>query len=617
MAQYLRLLRYALPYRGRIAISIGCLLVVSFLNAVSIASLQPVFDGLFGSEANRQFLSLPRTLQPVLGDWAARAQAFMRAHQMSVLTFLAWFLLVVLSVKALVNYLSVYLMRYVSERIMVDVRDELYAHLHTLSLGFFMRKNTGEIVSRVTTDVDAVGAAVTDLFRNAMREPFTIVGLVALLFAIHWQLALASMVIFPMTAIPIVKFGKKIRRRGTRVLERRAELSTVLQEGITGIRIVQAFGMEEYERRRFRSKNRELFQAIMRIVRVDALSSPVMEMLESVGIVVAVWLGGYLVFRGELTPGAFMGFLGALGSLYVPIKRLSAVNNNIQRGMAGAHRVFEVLDQRAEVADRPGARILPPVRETVTFEHVSFAYEPDRFILQDIHFQGKVGEIVAVVGASGVGKSTLVNLLPRFFDPTEGRILLDGVDLREVTLASLRAQIGMVTQDTILFDDTIANNIAYGLSAPGGAAGASGPSGPGDPDRIREAARLANAEEFIRDLPDGYATRIGEKGVRLSGGQKQRVAIARAILKDPPILILDEATSALDAEAERLVQEALERLMRNRTTFVIAHRLSTVIQADKIVVLADGRLAEMGTHPELLAARGIYSRLYQNQLQGT
>jgi subfamily B ATP-binding cassette protein MsbA len=617
MAQYLRLLRYALPYRGRIAISIGCLLIVSLLNAVSIASLQPVFDGLFGGEANRQFLSLPRALQPVLGDWAARAQAFMRANQMSVLTFLAWFLLVVLSVKALVNYLSVYLMRYVSERIMVDVRDELYAHLHTLSLGFFMRKNTGEIVSRVTTDVDAVGAAVTDLFRNAMREPFTIVGLVALLFAIHWQLALASMVIFPMTAIPIIKFGKKIRRRGTRVLERRAELSTVLQEGITGIRIVQAFGMEEFERRRFRSKNRELFQAVMRIVRVDALSSPVMEMLESVGIVIAVWLGGYLVYRGELTPGAFMGFLGALGSLYVPIKRLSAVNNNIQRGMAGAHRVFELLDQRPEVADRPGARVLPPVRETVTFEHVSFAYEPDRFILQDIHFQGKVGEIVAVVGASGVGKSTLVNLLPRFFDPTEGRILLDGVDLREVTLASLRAQIGMVTQDTILFDDTIANNIAYGLSATGGAAGASGQSGPGDPDRIREAARLANAEEFIRDLPDGYATRIGEKGVRLSGGQKQRVAIARAILKDPPILILDEATSALDAEAERLVQEALERLMRNRTTFVIAHRLSTVIQADKVVVLADGRLAEMGTHPELLAARGIYSRLYQNQLQGT
>jgi subfamily B ATP-binding cassette protein MsbA len=451
--------------------------------------------------------------------------------------------------------------------------------------------------------VDALGASVTDLFRNALREPFTIVGLIAVLFLIHWQLALVSLVIFPMTVIPIIKFGQKIRRRGTRVLERRAELSTVLQEGITGIRIVQAFGMEEYERQRFRAKNRELFQAILRIVRVDALSSPVMEILEAVGVVVAVWLGGWLVFRGELTPGAFMGFLGALASLYVPIKRLSAVNNNIQRGMAGVTRVFEVLDQRAEVADRPGARVLPPVKETVTFERVGFAYEPGRFILRDIHFQTKMGEIVAIVGASGAGKSTLVNLLPRFFDPTEGRILLDGVDLRDVTLASLREQIGMVTQDTILFDDTVADNIAYGRSAQC------------DPARIREAARLANADEFIRDLPDGYATRIGEKGVRLSGGQKQRIAIARAILKDPPILILDEATSALDAEAERQVQEALERLMRNRTTFVIAHRLSTVIQADKIVVLEDGRLAEMGTHPELIAARAAYSRLYQNQLQ--
>jgi subfamily B ATP-binding cassette protein MsbA len=605
MTQYLRLLRYALPYRGRIAASIGCLFIASLLNALSVASLQPAFDGLLGGGGKRQLLSLPPALQSWLGGWVSWAQGFIQTHEMSVITFLAWFLLGVLGLKALVNYFSLILIRYVTERIVTDVRDEVYQHLHTLSLGFFMRHNTGEITSRVTSDGEAMGGAVTDILRNALREPFTIVGLVMLLFVIQWKLALASLLIFPITVIPIVKFGKKIRRRGTRVLERRAELSTVMQEGITGVRIVQAFGMEAYEVQRFRAKNDDLFQAIMRIARTDTLSIPVMEILESVGVVIAVWLGGSLVIRGDLTPGALIGFLGALASLYVPIKRLSAVNNNLQRGMAGAQRIFAALDLKPEIGNRPGARTLPPVKETVTFDHVSFAYEPGRFILRDVHFQAKLGEIVAIVGASGAGKSTLVNLLPRFFDPTEGHILLDGVDLREVTLASLRAQIGMVTQDTILFDDTVANNIAYGQAAEC------------DPARIREAAGLANAAEFIGDLPDGYETRIGEKGVRLSGGQKQRIAIARAILKDPPILILDEATSALDAEAERLVQEALERLMRNRTTFVIAHRLSTVIQADKIVVLEGGRLVEMGTHPELMAARGTYSRLYQNQLQGT
>ena len=346
MKEYLRLMRYVVPYRGRIAVSVGCLLIASLLNAVSVASLQPAFDGLLGTEGNRQMLSVPSALKPWIGDWVRSAQAFIWAHQMSVLTFLAWFLLAVLVLKAVVNYFSTILMRDVTERVMTDIRDKVYDHLHTLSLGFFMRHNTGEIVSHVTNDVDAVGGAVTDIFRNALREPFTIVGLVGLLFVLHWKLALVSLVIFPMTVIPIVKFGKKIRRRSTRVLERRAELATLLQEGITGVRIVQAFGMEAYEQKRFQAKNLELFQAVMRIARVDSLSIPVMEILEAVGIVVAVWLGGYLVVHGDLTPGAFMGFLGALASLYVPIKRLSAVNNNIQRGMGGARRVFEILDQQ-------------------------------------------------------------------------------------------------------------------------------------------------------------------------------------------------------------------------------------------------------------------------------
>jgi ATP-binding cassette, subfamily B, bacterial MsbA len=602
MARYLRLLRYSWPYRLRIAVSVGCLFVASLLNAVSIGSVQPVFDGLFRGGLSQRVVSLPQGLQPFLGSWVGWAEAFMQTHQMSVLTFLAWFLLIVLTAKALLGYVSVYLMKYVAERVMMDVRNDLYGHLHSLSLGFFLRRNTGEIVSRVTIDVDALGAAVTDLFRNALREPFTIVGLVSLLFLIHWQLALASMLIFPLTAIPVVKFGRKIRRRGKHMLERRAELSTVLQEGITGVRIVQAFGMEEYERQRFRAKNRELFSALMRIVRVDALSSPVMEMLEAVGVVAAVWLGGYLVFRSELSPGAFMAFMGALASLYVPIKRLSSVNNNIQMGMAGVTRVFDLLDTPSEVVERPRARALSSIKDTVAFEHVGFAYDPGRPILRDIHFQAKMGAVVAIVGSSGSGKSTLVNLIPRFFDPTEGRILLDGTDIREVTLRSLRAQIGMVTQETILFDDTVANNIAYGRPTDATEA------------RIRDAARLANAEEFVLAMPEGFSTRIGEKGVRISGGQRQRIAIARAIMKDPPILILDEATSALDAESEALVQEALERLMKHRTTFVIAHRLSTIVRADTILVLKDGAIAEVGAHAGLISRGGVYAQLYETQV---
>jgi subfamily B ATP-binding cassette protein MsbA len=601
--KYLRLIRYAKPYRARIAASIGCLIISSLLNAISVASLQPAFDALAGGSGNRQVLSLPPALQSWLGGWVTWAQDFIQTRQVNVITFLALFLFAVLVLKAFVNYFSILFIRYVNEQVAADVRGELYEHIHTLSLGFFMRHNTGEIAVRVAGDGEAMGSAVTDIFRNAIREPFNMAGLVAVLFVIHWKLALASFLIFPVTMIPIVKFAKKIRRRSTRVLEKKTELGVVMQEGITGVRIVQAFGMEAYEVQRFRAKNRELFQATMRISRTDSLSVPVMEIIEAIGVVGAVWLGGFLVTRGDLTPGALIGFLGALASLYVPIKRLSAVSNNLQRGMAGAQRVFETLDLKPEVADRPGAGTLPPVRETIDFDHMSFGYEPDRVILRDIHFRAKMGEIVAIVGASGVGKSTLVNLLPRFFDPTEGRIRFDGVDIREVTLRSLRAQIGMVTQESILFDDTVANNIAYGRSDRT------------DEARIREVATLANAHEFIRDMPQGYTTRIGEKGVRLSGGQRQRIAIARAILKNPPILILDEATSALDAESERLVQEALERLMKNRTTFVIAHRLSTVIQADKIIVLEAGRVAEIGTHAQLMGAGGTYSRLYQNQFQ--
>jgi subfamily B ATP-binding cassette protein MsbA len=473
--------------------------------------------------------------------------------------------------------------------------------VQTLPLRFFTQRQTGEIMSRFSADIETLGDASTELFRNALKEPLNILGFVVLLLMIKWQLAVLCLIILPVAMFPIVKFGAKIRRRGTRVQEWRAEVSTILQETISGIRIVKAFGMEEYEKGRYREASDQVFRSFMRIWRVDALTSPVLEVLGGIGIIIAFGVGGYLVIIKSLTPGAFMAFLGALGSLYPPVRRIGQINNVVQRGMAGLARVFELMDTQPEILDRSDAVTLGRMQEEIQFQNVSFGYETDRLVLQGISFTAKLGEIVAIVGSSGVGKTTLVNLIPRFYDPTSGLITIDGMDIRRVTIRSLRDQMGIVTQDTILFDDTVFNNIAYGrreVSA----------------EKVVEAARVANAEEFIQALPTGYQTRIGERGVRLSGGQKQRLAIARAILKNPPILILDEATSALDVESERLVQEALDRLMENRTTFVIAHRLSTIIKADAILVLDEGRLLEQGTHAELLASGGVYSRLYQSQI---
>lgn len=603
LQQFRRLLSYAVPYRVRIILAIACLFLIALLNAVSIGSLQPIFDGLFAQEGGASGISLPGPVKAALGSHLLKIQDFLQAHRISVLTFIGAALFLVFLAKGALGYLQQLQMRFVSERVQRDIRNDLYGHLQTLSLGFFTHRSTGEIMSRLSSDVESLGEASTELFRNALREPLNIIGLIALLFLIKWQLALLSLLVLPVTILPIVKFGAKIRRRGTRVQERRAELNTILQETISGVRIVKAFSMENYEKRRYWEASDQVFKAIMRIVRVDALTSPVLEILGSVGIVVAVWVGGYLVFTKSLTPGAFMAFLGALASLYQPVKRISQINNNIQRGMAGVARVFELMDLRSEVLERPDAVTLGRMQEGVGFDNVSFAYGPDRVVLQRVSFSAKLGEIVAIVGSSGAGKTTLVNLLPRFYDPTSGVITIDGIDISLVAIRSLREQMGIVTQDTILFDDTVFNNIAYGQPDV-------------KPDAVRGAARIANAEEFIRALPEGYSTRIGERGVRLSGGEKQRIAIARAILKNPPILILDEATSALDAESERLVQEALDRLMQNRTTFVIAHRLSTIIRADKILVLDAARLVEQGTHAELMARGGVYHRLYETQQRG-
>jgi subfamily B ATP-binding cassette protein MsbA len=595
-----RLLAFSRPYAGRVALAIACMFLGAGLSAVSIGALQPIFDLLFPSGGSAPGLSLPDGVRALLGGAVGRWQAAAAGRPLEALSLLCGVLAVAFLVKAGLTYAHQYLMQSVAERIMTDLRERAYGHLHGLSLAFFTRRSTGELMTRVTTDIDLLGRSLTAFFSNGVREPIQILGFLGLLFLIKWPLALLVLLTVPVAAFPIVRFGKKMRARSHRVQERRAELNTILQETIAGIRIVKAFGMEDYERGRFREKSRELLRGMIRMVKVDSLASPVLEILGSFGVVGAVWLGGVLVLRRVLTPGELMAFLGALASLYQPVKRLSQVNLNVQRGLAGARRVFEILDTRPDIRDAPAAPRLPRMREGVTFHGVTFGYEPGRLVLEGLDFSAKLGEIVAVVGASGSGKTTLVNLIPRFYDPLEGWIEIDGHDIRTVNLRSLREQMGIVTQDTILFDDTIFDNVAYGRRDM-------------PPERVEAAARVANADEFIRALPEGYRTRIGERGVRLSGGQRQRLAIARAIVNDPPILILDEATSALDAEAERLVQEALDRVVRNRTTFVIAHRLSTVVPADKILVLKEGRIAERGTHAELVARRGIYYDLTQRQ----
>lgn len=562
----------AKPHIAKFILAMLCMLAVGAATSALAFLVRPALDEIFFNKNLHMLVAIP------------------------VLVIILYF------VKGACNYGQTVLMSFIGQRVITDLRNQLYQHIQRQSLSFFSKNPTGILISRIINDVNYIQGAVSEAVTSVLKDTFTLAGLIIVIFYQDWKLALIASFIFPLSILPIARFGEMMRQVATKTQVTMGSLTSLLQETISGTRIVKAFGMEAYEGGRFEKESERLFKLFMKSVSIRAISSPLMEFLGGLGIAAIVSYGGYQVIQGTSTPGTFFSFLAALIMLYEPVKRLTNVNNTIQQGIAAAVRVFSVLDIKPDIVNRRSAEVLPRIARGIEFRDVTFSYG-DEAVLKHINLNVNAGEVVAFVGTSGGGKTTLVNLIPRFYDVTEGCVLIDGRDIRDVTVESLRGQIGIVTQQTILFNDTVRNNIAYGDIRKN------------DGDIIR-AAKMANAHNFIMAFPAGYDTVIGEQGARLSGGERQRITIARALLKDAPILILDEATSSLDTESEVEVQEALETLMEGRTTFVIAHRLSTVCNASRIIVLADGEIIEEGTHNSLLAARGEYCKLYTMQFRG-
>jgi ATP-binding cassette, subfamily B, bacterial MsbA len=572
---FARLLVYVQPYTKWMIVSIIALVV-----SVALGLILPLVIG--------------RLVDSVLVE-----------QNMVLLNQLALGLFVVFVVQAVASFVNRLSLAYVGEKVVANIRVEVYSHLQRLSLRYFTDHRTGEIVSRITNDVTQLQTAVTDNLIALLRQALTLVGAAILLFALDWQLTIIILLGIPFVTLTMVWLGRKIRRESKAVQDALAQAANVVEETVSGIRIVQSFAREPYEIGRFAARVDEVYQAAMRRAKIGAVLGPVIGFMAFASITVTLWFGGYQVIQGRLTAGELVAYLVYTLLVATPIATLAGLYAQFQSAIGATERLFDLLDTPPDIVSPPGAPPLPAVSGEVVFDGVSFAYTTAVAILRSVTFTARPGQVIALVGPSGAGKSTLVSLIPRFWDVDNGRITIDGHDIREVDLPSLREQIGIVPQETTLFSDTVYNNIRYGKLDASRA-------------EVEAAALAANAHDFIRhDLPDGYETPVGERGVKLSGGQRQRVAIARALLKDPRILILDEATSSLDSESESLVQEALERLMTGRTSFVIAHRLSTVVNADWVLVLNEGRVVEQGTHADLLARPdGLYTRLYQMQFRG-
>jgi len=580
-----QLLQSAQIYRGRLAIALAAMLVYAAGNGLLAYLIKIIVDGMSSLDGNRITFRQGKQIVEL------------SLQAVGALILLAYFL------KGIGGYASTYLMADVGQKVVRDLRNRLFRHILDQSAAFFSGRTSGQLVSRITNDVNQVQNVVSETMADLAREGLAIVAYCILLFWLDWKLAIVVVTAAPLIVYPLTRLGQRVRRTSRRGQEQLEHVTHLSAEAFTGHRIVKAFGAESHEANRFGAATHSLYRTSMKVTGAVAALPPLMELIGGFAVIGALWYGAKEIEAGVLTLGEFTSFLATAFLMYGPIKKLSRVNASIQQAIAAAERIYSMLGTHTEVHERPGAPPLARMRASVEFRDVGFAYgdRPDRFVLRHASFQVTAGQLVAIVGLSGAGKTTLVNLIPRFYDVTEGAILVDGVDVRDVTLRSLRSQVALVTQETVLFDESIAANIAYG-----------------SPDATRAdievAARAAHAHEFVTALAGGYDARIGERGQRLSGGQRQRLAIARAILKDCPLLLLDEATSALDAESELLVQDALGNLMRNRTTFVIAHRLSTVRRADIILALEAGRIAEIGTHDELVSRPGgVYGKLYALQ----